>query len=169
MGVECDRMHSEVASGQYEITALPEYNIKAADSAYWIRTGLREMADQYKQWNASFMTHLGGASGDYSVVEDDNGAHFNFSLWSTGKENVCWDPQREDLSDVALHFIGGILHHIRAITAFACPTTICYETRFNSPWVSSEGICVFTIYCLSLYASLMKEIGGITIDRRPFE
>ena len=84
MGIECDRIHSEVASGQYEITVLPSFNIKGCDDAYWIKNGLREMGSQYKSWMISFMTHLGDIFNDsqqFSIVEDDSGAHFNFSLW----------------------------------------------------------------------------------------
>jgi len=149
MGIDCDRLHSEVASGQYEITALPSMNIKGADDAYWIKNGLREMADQYRGWTASFVTHL-PLSGDeddgksFNVVEDDSGAHFNHSLWlepdeEGNKTNALWNDTEGDLSLVARYWIGGILNHIGAIAAFACPTTNCYGTRFNSPWVSSEA------------------------------
>jgi len=149
MGIDCDRLHSEVASGQYEITALPSMNIKGADDAYWIKNGLREMADQYKGWTASFVTHL-PLSGDdddgksFNVVEDDSGAHFNHSLWfqpddKGNKTNALWNATEGDLSLSARYWIGGILHHIGAIAAFACPTMNCYGTRFNSPWVSSEA------------------------------
>jgi len=142
MGIDCDRLHSEVASGQYEITALPAFNIKGADDAYWIRNGVREMAAQHNDWTASFVTHLySEGDGGFDVVEDDSGAHYNHSLWHRddgNKKNALWDHESGDLSSTAMHWIGGVLHHIGAITAFACPTTICYG-RFDSPWVSSEG------------------------------
>merc|ERR1719361_2770490 len=108
MGIDCDRLHSEVASGQYEITALPSYNIKGADDAYWIKNGLREMAAQYMNWKCSFVTHL-PLSGDdddgksFNVVEDDSGAHFNHSLWFQPDEkgqrlNGFWNETEGDLS-----------------------------------------------------------------------
>eukprot|EP01084_Bolivina_argentea_P048591 89504_1 len=144
IGVECDRLHSEVASGQYEITTLPKWNINGCDDAFWIKNGIREMAKKYKNWNASFITHLKLSNSDsedgFNVVEDDSGAHFNFSLWDKNKKhNAFWDDSKNDLSQIALYFIGGILKHIGAISALVCPTTICYETRFDSPWVSSYG------------------------------
>ena len=112
-----------------------------ADDAYWIKNGLREMASQYRNWTASFVTHLplSGDGSSFSVVEDDSGAHFNHSLWCGDKSNALWDDEKGDLSLTARHWIGGILSHIGAIAAFACPTTNCYGTRFNSPWVSSEA------------------------------
>ena len=107
------------------------------------------MADQYKNWTASFVTHLplSGEEDDgktFNVVEDDSGAHFNHSLWFQPDDkgervNAFWDKKQGDLSMAARHWIGGILHHIGAIAAFACPTTNCYGTRFDSPWVSSEA------------------------------
>eukprot|EP01083_Nonionella_stella_P148333 469343_1 len=149
MGIECDRLHSEVASGQYEITVLPKYNINAADDSYWVRNGIREMAQKYKQWNASFITHLplnGDNADSFNVVEDDSGAHFNHSLWirnaecdDKNKQNAFWNADANDLSETALHWIGGILAHIGSLAAFCCPTTVCYQTRFDSPWVSSEA------------------------------
>ena len=132
MGIEIDRMHSELARGQYEITATPTFNITAADNAYWIKNGLREMADQYKSWQCTFVTNL------YLEDKGHSGAHFNFSLYRNGK-NICFDKAKNDLSDEALYFIGGILEHCRGITALVCPTVICYATRFNSVGVSSEG------------------------------
>merc|ERR1712129_274769 len=143
MGIDCDRLHSEVASGQYEITAMPSHNIKGVDDAYWIKNGLREMAQQLRGWNASFITHLPLSGGDaFNVVEDDSGAHFNHSLWlgkGDQRQNAFWDAKRNDLSSTAMFWIGGILKHIGALTAFCCPTTICYQTRFSSPWVSNEA------------------------------
>ena len=58
MEIKFDRMHSEVASGQYEITATPSFNIKSVDDAYWIRNSLREMTEQHKNWQCTFVTHL---------------------------------------------------------------------------------------------------------------
>jgi glutamine synthetase len=206
MGVDCERLHSEMASGQYEITARPSFGMKGADDAYWIKNGVREMAHKYQNWRASFITHLplsgDGDDDDYNYVEDDSGAHFNHSLWfrstkSTKKNDlnllhfmfllfiimiclndwICshylygfdviivsiavsvsllfcvfqkrtkqearkcafYDEEQDGLSDLGLYWIGGVLKHIRGITAFCCPTTVCYETRMSSAWVSSQA------------------------------
>ena len=96
------------------------------------------MAQQYKDWECTFVTHLYSEDDTFNLVEDDSGAHFNFSLYRNGK-NICWDKTKNSLSDEALYFLGGILEHCRAITALVCPTTICYSTRFDSPWISTEG------------------------------
>lgn len=102
---------------------------------------------------ASFITHINTSDDDdtdgnnFNVVEDDSGAHFNFSLWhrkqgsdkKKDRMNACWNSNENKLSNIALYFSGCILSHIRGICAFVCPSVICYETRFNSPWVSSYG------------------------------
>eukprot|EP01083_Nonionella_stella_P278170 945873_1 len=148
MGINCERLHSEVSSGQYEITALPAYNIKSADDAFWIRNGLREICELHSDWIATFVTHLPKASdAEFSTVEDDNnGSHFNHSLCvrNGGKgQNVLWDADKNEVSQLGLYWIGGILKHIASITALCCPTTICYESRWESPWVSSYGDWAF--------------------------
>eukprot|EP00494_Astrolonche_serrata_P033066 UN33335 len=43
------------------------------------------------------------------------------------KECLFWDPEKKDLSEEALWFIGGILKHTDALVALCCPTPVCYD------------------------------------------
>ena len=71
-------------------------------------------------------------------INDSNNKK-NVNVSKNGRVNAFWDFNKNDLSDIALYFLGGIFEHLGAITAFVCPTQICYATRFNSPWVSKYG------------------------------
>jgi len=53
--------------------------------------------------------------------------HAHQSLFTQG-QNVFWDPQREwELSTVALHYIGGLLKHARAMCAVTNPLVNSYK------------------------------------------
>jgi glutamine synthetase len=53
--------------------------------------------------------------------------HTNLSLWRGGKNLFYEAGQYADLSRLATHFIGGLLHHARAVCAFSAPTTNSYR------------------------------------------
>jgi len=60
--------------------------------------------------------------------DNGSGMHTHISLWTAGK-NVFYDVNGPyaQLSDTALSFIAGILHHASALLAFAAPTTNSYK------------------------------------------
>ena len=59
---------------------------------------------------------------------EDNGTgmHCHQSLWKGGRPLFAGNGYA-GLSDTAIHYIGGILHHARAILAFTNPTTNSYR------------------------------------------
>jgi glutamine synthetase len=61
-------------------------------------------------------------------VFQDNGSgmHTHLSLWKGGKP-LFGGKDYAGLSKMALHGIGGLLHHARAVLAFAAPTTNSYR------------------------------------------
>eukprot|EP01083_Nonionella_stella_P022543 62348_1 len=141
MNINCERYHAEVGSGQYETSIVPAWNIKGADDAYWFKNGIRQIATKHnKDWSVSFVPFPYVDSDqkpepgliDYDPFKAANGAHFNHSLWSTNGNGervsaLCDAQGTHGLSDVCMYWIGGIMKHIRAITAFVCPTAVCYR------------------------------------------
>ncbi|XP_012945080.1 glutamine synthetase [Aplysia californica] len=56
------------------------------------------------------------------------GMHFNHSLWTLDAASVLLDNSREDqLSDVARHWIAGLVKHGPGLTALCSPTVNCYR------------------------------------------
>ena len=129
-GVDIEMIQSECCPGQFEITMVPIYGIEGADKTLILKQGIKEIAHQ-QGFEASFMSKS-------SMADNGNGAHFNFSLWSkVDGSNALYDPDGEDrLSDTARHWIGGLLEHGAALSAFLCPTVNCYR-RLHCPWAPS--------------------------------
>ena len=59
--------------------------------------------------------------------EPGNGMHFHIQLRKKGKNVFYKKGNYADLSDEALWFIGGILHHGRSLTAFTNPSTNSFK------------------------------------------
>jgi glutamine synthetase len=59
--------------------------------------------------------------------ENGSGMHTHMSLWMDG-ETIMYDPDGYALlSDLARHYIGGLLAHAPALLAFCAPTTNSYK------------------------------------------
>ncbi|XP_072020405.1 lengsin-like [Amphiura filiformis] len=66
-----------------------------------------------------------------------HGCHFNYSLWDiNGENNLMMDNKNPDsLSDVARHWLAGILAHAPAVSLLMAPTINCvkaFEPRSTS-------------------------------------
>src|SRR5262249_34540726 len=58
--------------------------------------------------------------------DNGSGMHTHQSLWKAGKPLFAGD-RYAGLSEMALHYVGGLLKHAPAIVAFAAPTTNSYK------------------------------------------
>ncbi|HAA89210.1 MAG: Glutamine synthetase [Thermoanaerobacterales bacterium 50_218] len=119
MGFEIEASHHEVAPGQHEILFKYSDALDIADKIVTFKFVVRTIAQRHGL-HATFMPKpLFGVNG--------SGMHLHMSLEKDGK-NAFYDPEAPDqLSEVALFFIGGILHHARAITAITNPTVNSYK------------------------------------------
>lgn len=119
MGFEVETAHHEVAYGQHEISLRHAEALRTADNIATFRFVVKQIARQ-SGLMASFMPKpVFGQNG--------SGMHTHQSLERTG-QNSFWDPDREwALSLTALHYIGGLLRHARALCAVTNPLVNSYK------------------------------------------
>ena len=119
MGFEVEAAHHEVAPAQHEIDFRYEEAVTTADNVATFRFVVRHVAMQHGL-HATFMPKpVFGMNG--------SGMHCHQSLFE-GSENAFHDPEAEyELSDVALHYIGGLLRHARGFCAITNPLVNSYK------------------------------------------
>jgi glutamine synthetase len=119
MGFEVEAAHHEVAPGQHEIDFKYDEAVATADKIATLKLVVRKVALDF-DLHATFMPKpLDGVNG--------SGMHTHQSLFSNGR-NCFYDPQGElDLSETAMHFIGGLLDHARGLCAVTNPLVNSYK------------------------------------------
>lgn len=119
MGFEVEASHHEVGAGQHEIDFKYDYALATADKILTFKYVTKKIAQQHGL-HASFMPKpIFGAAG--------SGMHLHQSLHSNG-QNVFYDADAHlHLSDVARHYIAGLIHHAPAFTAITNPTINSYK------------------------------------------
>ena len=119
LGFNIEVSHHEVAIGQHEIGFRHADALTCADNLTTFRYVVRSVAEQ-NGMHATFMPKpIFGQNG--------SGMHCNMSLSKAGR-NTFFDPKGfEQLSDVALGYIAGLLDHLPGITALANPTVNSYK------------------------------------------
>ena len=119
MGFEIEASHHEVAQGEHEIDFRFDEALKTADNVVTFKHVVKTYARRHGL-HATFMPKpVYGING--------SGMHTNMSLMKDGK-NAFYDPDAElGLSETAMHFIAGVLKHVKAITAVANPLVNSYK------------------------------------------
>lgn len=119
MGFEVEASHHEVAPGQHEIDFKYADAVTAADNIITFKLVVKNIARQHGL-HATFMPKpIFGVNG--------SGMHTHLSLF-VGDKNAFYDETDElGLSQVARHFLAGILKHARGFTAITNPTVNSYK------------------------------------------
>ncbi|KGR79656.1 type I glutamate--ammonia ligase [Ureibacillus manganicus] len=119
MGFEIEASHHEVAPGQHEIDFKYADAITACDNIQTFKLVVKTIARKHGL-HATFMPKpLFGEAG--------SGMHFNVSLFR-GNENAFFNPHTEiGLSETAMQFMAGVLHHVQGFTAITNPTVNSYK------------------------------------------
>ena len=136
----CDHMQSlgwgpyqndhEDANGQFEMNWNYSDALTTADRHSFFKYMVKTVAENYG-FRATFMPKpLPSLTG--------NGCHAHISVWNNdGKTNLMEESNGElGLSELAYHFIGGILKHANSITAITNPVVNSYK-RINAPRTTS--------------------------------
>lgn len=119
VGITVECQHHEVATaGQAEIDMRFSPLTEMGDKLLWFKYVVKNVARRHGK-TATFMPK--------PLFEDNgSGMHVHISLWKGDRPLFAGD-RYGGLSEMALHFIGGLLHHAPAICAFANPTTNSYR------------------------------------------
>jgi glutamine synthetase len=119
VGIRIEAQHHEVATaGQAEIDMRFESLVKMADNLMWFKYILKNVAIRNGKTVTFMPKPLYGDNG--------SGMHTHQSIWKGGK-NLFAGNKYGGLSQMALYYIGGIIKHARALSAFGNPTTNSYK------------------------------------------
>ena len=119
MGFDIEASHHEVADGQHEIDFRYADILTAADNVTTFRIAVKAIAQKHNL-HATFMPKpIFGING--------SGMHCNISLFE-GNKNAFYDEKAEyQLSETAKYSIGGLLKHVKSITAVTNPVVNSYK------------------------------------------
>ena len=120
LGIPCEFHHHEVATGgQCEIDMKFGSLLRMADQVMTYKYVVKNVANRYGK-TATFMPKpLFGDNG--------SGMHCHQSLWKNGSTLMAQPDGYAGLSELARHYVGGLLAHAPALLAFCAPTTNSYR------------------------------------------
>jgi len=119
VGIRVEKQHHEVAtSGQAEIDMRFLPLLKMGDALMWYKYVVKNVAKMHGK-TATFMP---------KPIFGDNGSgmHVHQSIWKGEKPLFAGDGYG-GMSDLAMHYIAGILKHAPALAAFTNPTANSYR------------------------------------------
>ncbi|MEM2188140.1 MAG: glutamine synthetase family protein [Nitrososphaerota archaeon] len=135
-GISVVRFIKEYGPGQLEIVMRHRDALRAADDVVVLRDAAKGVAAKHGlvatfiakpfDWHAGSGMHL----------------HISALNSKTGR-NAFYDKNDKrglNLSKMAYHFIGGILHHMKALSAIVAPTVNSYKRLIPGSWAPSN-IC----------------------------
>ncbi len=119
VGIEVEAQHHEVATaGQCEIDMKFDTLLNMADKLMWFKYIIKNVAYRNGRTVTFMPKPLFGDNG--------SGMHCHQSIWKEGKPLFAGDKYG-GMSEMGLHYIGGILKHAKALCAITNPTTNSYK------------------------------------------
>jgi len=133
-------VHQESQPGQFEVNIEYDDALSMADGIVFFRHMVKSITRRHGH-RASMMPR------PYSG-EDANGLHFHLSLWDLDESENRFASDTGDirfpagkhpagesgLSAEGRHFIGGLLEHMKALTAICAPTVNSYKRLLPGIW-----------------------------------
>jgi glutamine synthetase len=142
----------EFGRSQYEINLRHSDALDASDRAFLFKTAVKEISAQ----NGLLATFIGKPWND----DEGSGFHLHLSLADDSGTNLLNGDREEGLSDVAHHFLAGLLEHGPALMAFFNPTTNAFRRIHEEAlvptlvsWGHDNRLCL---------ARVPRERGGAT-------
>lgn len=119
MGFVVEASHHDVAPAQHEISFLYDEALATADNIMTFKLAVKTIARRHGL-HATFMPKpKDGMNG--------SGMHINMSLLKDGKNIFADGSDKNGLSREAYAFLGGIMEHIRSMTAVTNPIVNSYK------------------------------------------
>jgi glutamine synthetase len=142
-GLTVEQYYPELGHGQQELSIRHAPAVRAADNQVWFREAARGVAWRQGLWASLAPKPVPDQAG--------NGAHLHASLWGSGGptdrpaedrgadgRNAFWDGgDPRGLSEVAYHWIGGLLAHLPALVALTCGSVNSYRRLIPQAWSSA--------------------------------
>lgn len=119
MGFTVEASHHEGAPAQHEIDFKYDDALTTADNIMTFKLAVKTMAKRHGL-HATFMPKP-------NVGVDGSGMHINMSLKKDGKNIFLDEKDKLGLSKEAYYFIGGLMKHMKAITAITNPLVNSYK------------------------------------------
>jgi glutamine synthetase len=119
VGYRVEKHHHEVATaGQAEIDFRFLPLVKMADALMWLKYVCKNVACRHGK-TVTFMPKP-------IFLDNGSGMHVHQSIWK-GEKPLFAGNGYGGMSELAMHYIGGILKHAPALAAFTSPTTNGYR------------------------------------------
>jgi glutamine synthetase len=135
-GLSVEHYYPELGHGQHELAIRYADALRAADNHVLYRETVRGVAFRHGLWASLAPKPIPDQAG--------NGTHLHASLLEvpadgeSGGRNVFADPSdRNGLSQVGYHFIGGVLAHLPALIALTCASVNSYRRLAPQMWASA--------------------------------
>jgi glutamine synthetase len=127
-GLVVEQYYPELGHGQQELSIRHAPALRAADNQVWYREAVRGVAWRQGLWASLAPKPIPDQAG--------NGAHLHASLWDLGESrNAFHGPgDRNGLSELGYHFIGGLLTHLPALVALTCGSVNSYRRLLPRSW-----------------------------------
>ena len=120
MGFEIEASHHEVAPAQHEIDFKYDDAISAADNIMTFKLAVKTIAQKNNLYATFIPKPIKGIAG--------SGMHINMSLSDKDGNNVFADDNDKlGLSEIAYHFIAGLMKHANGMTAILNPLVNSYK------------------------------------------
>lgn len=119
MGFEIEASHHEVAPAQHEIDFRYGEGLATADNIMTFKLAVKTIAKRFGLF-ASFMPKP-----KYGV--NGSGMHINMSVSKDGKNSFNDTSDELGLSQEAYYFIGGLMKHMKGLTAITNPLVNSYK------------------------------------------
>lgn len=129
--IQVEQFYAELGHGQQEMSIRYADPVTAADNHTFTRETIRHVSYQHGMYASlapkPFLDQAG------------NGGHIHFSLWDLdNKRNLMFAPGGAyNLSEIGMHFIGGILAHLPGLLAITCASYNSYHRLQPHFWASA--------------------------------